>query len=71
MDAMGRQKAIAAQIIEGNGDYVHAIKDVHPTLHKAMSEYFDQAHEEGYSESGVRHHDTSDAKNGWCVNRYY
>jgi predicted transposase YbfD/YdcC len=41
MDAMGSQKEIAAQIIEGDGDYVLAIKDNHPTLHKAMSEYFD------------------------------
>jgi hypothetical protein len=43
----------------------------HPTLHKAMSEHFDQVHEEGYIETGVRHHHTSDAKHGRLENRYY
>jgi hypothetical protein len=38
MDALWNQKGIAAQIAEGGGDYVLAIKDNHPTLHKAMSE---------------------------------
>ncbi|MFN9984671.1 MAG: ISAs1 family transposase, partial [Pirellula sp.] len=71
MDAMGSQKEIASQIIEGGGDYVLAIKDNHPTLHKAMSEYFDQVHEEGCTESGVRHHHTSDSKHGRRENRYY
>ena len=56
MDAMGSQKDIAAQIVDGGGDYVLAIKDNHPTLHKAMSEHFDQVHEEGCIETGVRHH---------------
>jgi predicted transposase YbfD/YdcC len=34
MDAMGSQKDIAAQIVDGGGDYVLAIKDNHPTLHR-------------------------------------
>ena len=38
MDAMGSQKDIAAQIVDGGGDYVLAIKDNYPTLHKAMIE---------------------------------
>jgi predicted transposase YbfD/YdcC len=38
MDAMASQKDIATQIVDGGGDYVLAIKDNHPTLHKAMSE---------------------------------
>jgi hypothetical protein len=47
---------------DGGGDYVLAIKDNHPTLHKAMSEHFDQVHEKGCIETGVRYHHTSDAK---------
>lgn len=54
MDAMGSQKDIAAQIVDGGGDYVLAIKDNHPTLAKAMSEFFDDAHEERLLENGVR-----------------
>jgi hypothetical protein len=51
---MGSQKDIAAQIVDGGGDYVLAIKDNHPTLAKAMSEFFDDAHEERLLENGVR-----------------
>lgn len=36
-----------------------------------MSEHFDQVHEEGHIETGVRHHHTSDAKHGRLENRYY
>jgi predicted transposase YbfD/YdcC len=60
MDAMASQKDIATQIVDGGGDYVLAIKDNHPTLHKAMSEHFDQVHEEGCSKTGARHHHTSE-----------
>ena len=47
MDAMGTQKEIAAQIIDGGGDYVFALKDNHPKLHAAVTQHFDQIHEEG------------------------
>jgi predicted transposase YbfD/YdcC len=57
---MASQKDIATQIVDGGGDYVLAIKDNHPTLHKAMSEHFDQVHEEGCSKTGARHHHTSE-----------
>jgi len=40
----------------GLSHYVLAIKDNHPTPHKAMSEHFDQVHEEVCIETGVRHH---------------
>ena len=71
MDALGSQKDIAAQIVDGGGDDVLAIRDNHPTLHKGMSEHFDQVHEEGCIETGVRNHQTSDAKHGRVENRYY
>jgi predicted transposase YbfD/YdcC len=40
IDAIGTQTAIAAQIIEGGGDYVLALKDNHPILHKEVRYWF-------------------------------
>jgi predicted transposase YbfD/YdcC len=42
IDAMGTQKAIAAQIIEGNADYVLALKGNQETLHQAVIDYIDE-----------------------------
>ena len=40
IDAMGTQKAIAKQIIEGGGDYVLALKRNHPEFYDAVEESF-------------------------------
>jgi predicted transposase YbfD/YdcC len=42
IDAMGTQKAIAAQIIEGEADYVLALKGNQETLHQAIIEHIDE-----------------------------
>jgi predicted transposase YbfD/YdcC len=42
IDAMGTQKAIAAQIIEGEADYVLALKGNQETLHQAVIDYTDE-----------------------------
>src|SRR5580700_1594066 len=42
IDAMGTQKAIAAQIIEGEADYVLALKGNQETLHQAVIDYIDE-----------------------------
>ena len=42
-DAMGCQTAIAAQIIEAGADYLIAVKDNQPTLHKAVIEKLEAA----------------------------
>ena len=42
IDAMGTQKAIAAQIIEGGADYVLALKGNQETLHQAVIDYIDE-----------------------------
>lgn len=42
IDAMGTQKAIAAQIIAGGGDYVLALKGNQETLHQAVIEHIDE-----------------------------
>src|SRR5271166_2474108 len=42
IDAMGTQKAIAAEIIDGKGDYVLALKGNQETLHQAVIDYVDK-----------------------------
>ena len=42
IDAMGTQKAIAAQIIGGKADYVLALKRNHESLHTAVIEHIDE-----------------------------
>lgn len=42
IDAMGCQRAIAAQIVDQHGDYILAVKDNQPTLHADVQECFAQ-----------------------------
>lgn len=42
IDAMGTQKAIAEQIVEGGADYVLALKGNQGTLHQAVIDYIDE-----------------------------
>ena len=42
IDAMGTQKAIAAQIVAGGADYVLALKGNQETLHQAVIDYIDE-----------------------------
>jgi len=42
IDAMGTQKAIARQIVDGNADYVLALKGNQETLHQAVIDYIDE-----------------------------
>ena len=42
IDAMGAQKAIAADIIDGGGDYVLALKGNQETLHQAVIDHIDE-----------------------------
>jgi predicted transposase YbfD/YdcC len=42
IDAIGAQKAIASQIIDGEGDYVLALKGNQETLHRAVIDYIDE-----------------------------
>ena len=48
IDAMGCQTKIAKQIVAQGGDYLLAVKDNQPKLHKAIQEYFAIAEAEGY-----------------------
>ena len=47
LDAMGCQKEIARQIVEGGGDYVLALKGNQSGLHQEVQEYFEHSPERG------------------------
>jgi len=53
IDAMGTQTAIAQQIITQEGDYVLCLKANHPTLHQAVTAWFEQAQRQGFA--GITH----------------
>ena len=46
IDAMGTQKAIAEKIIDGEADYVLALKGNQETLHQAVIDYIDEQSDE-------------------------
>src|SRR5271157_4568826 len=62
IDAMGTPKAIAAQIIEGEADYVLALKGNQETLHQAVIDYIDKQLEGDLAQS--REHVTIEKGHG-------
>src|SRR3954447_2734232 len=62
IDAMGTQKAIAEQIIDGGGDFVLALKGNQETLHQAVIEYIDEELEGDLAEA--REHVTNEKGHG-------
>ena len=50
IDAMGCQKDIAEQIIDGEADYVLALKGNHGTLHQDVADYFEWAEKISFKE---------------------
>ena len=71
LDAMGCQKAIAKQIIEGGGDYTFAVKDNHPKLAAAIEAAFLEAYEAGLAESGFRSKRVRGKGHGRIEERHY
>jgi predicted transposase YbfD/YdcC len=72
IDAMGCQKAIAKQIVDGGGDYVLALKDNHPTLCQAVSDFFlERLEEEDFREYGCRQLETREKARGAVETRLY
>src|SRR3954449_2817981 len=61
IDAMGAQKAIAAQIIEGEADYVLALKGNQETLHEAVIEHILDQWEDEFARVKARRHQTREA----------
>lgn len=56
IDAAGCQKAIAAKIIQGKGDYVLALKGNQGNLHQAVVDYVIEQMENDFSEVECRKH---------------
>jgi len=71
IDAMGTQKAIAAQIIEQQADYVLALKGNQETLHDAVIEYLDEQFENDFAGLDARHHTTTETAHGRDETRCY
>lgn len=71
IDAMGTQKAIAAQIVEQGADYVLALKGNQETLHKAVVEYIDELVEDDFAGVDARRHTTTETGHGREETRCY
>lgn len=64
VDALNTQKRIAEQIVNGQGDYLMAVKENHPTLHDSLRRNLDEMILEKFD--GVEHvyHETTNAGHG-------
>ena len=71
IDAMGCQRAIAAQIIERGGDYVLALKGNQGGLYDDVQQFFDYAHARQFASLAHRYHETLDADHGRVEIRRY
>ena len=69
IDAMGAQKAIAAQIIDGGADYVLALKGNQEALHQAVIDYIDEQLEGDLE--GAQEHVTTEVGHGREETRTY
>jgi predicted transposase YbfD/YdcC len=64
IDAMGTQKAIAEQIIDGQADYVLALKGNQETLHQQVIDYIDEQSENDFADVPARRHLTQETGHG-------
>jgi predicted transposase YbfD/YdcC len=71
IDAMGTQKAIAEQIIEGDADYVLALKGNQETLHQAVIAYIDEQSQNNFAGVKARRHQTRETGHGRDETRSY
>jgi len=69
IDAIGAQKAIAAQIIDGEGDYLLALKGNPESLHQAVIDYIDEQLEGDLE--GAQEHVTTEKGHGREETRTY
>lgn len=71
IDAMGTQTAIAQQIVEGEGDYILALKGNQETLYEAAVDYIDQQLENDFRGIGARRLETTEEAHGRTEFRTY
>lgn len=71
IDAMGTQKAIAAEIVNQGADFVLALKGNQETLHNEVVAYIDQQSENDYVDVAARCHTTEEQAHGRIELRHY
>jgi predicted transposase YbfD/YdcC len=64
IDAMGTQKAIAAQIVDSGADYVLALKGNQETLHQAVIDYVVEQSKSDFADAQARRHITKEKGHG-------
>lgn len=71
IDAMGCQKEIARDIVDGGGDFVIAVKDNQRTLRTAIAAYFESHLERDLEDLRYRSHETNEEAHGRKDERSY
>ena len=71
IDAMGTQRAIAGQIIEGGADYVLALKGNQGRLHQGVIDHILGEWEDDFADAKARHHQTEEVGHGRRETRTY
>src|ERR1700677_203183 len=64
IDAMGTQKAIAEQVVQGGADYVLALKGNQESLHQAVIDYVDKQSANDFADVATRRLLTTERKHG-------
>jgi predicted transposase YbfD/YdcC len=71
IDAMGTQRAIAEQIIEGEADYVLALKGNQETLYQAVIDHINEQWEDDFARVNARRYRTQETGHGRDETRSY
>lgn len=71
IDAMGTQKAIAAQIVEAEADYVFGLKGNQSKLHEATIEHVEKGWENDFADVAARRYVTTETGHGREETRTY
>ena len=71
IDAMGTQKAIAKQIVDGGADYVLALKGNQGTMHQAVIDHMQEQWEDDFAGVEVGRHQTVETGHGRHETRTY
>jgi predicted transposase YbfD/YdcC len=71
IDAMGTQTAIAQQIVEGQGDYILALKGNQETLYEAAVDYLEEQSKNDFRGIGARRIETTEEAHGRTEIRTY
>jgi len=71
IDAMGCQKEITAQIVDGGGDFVIAVKDNQPRFRQAIESHFADHLRRDLEDLEYRYHETQEESHGRFDERSY